>query len=106
MMIDNCLSAAGNYGNYRSLCYIGLCLVHNARISNIYFDCLVLNTATEMFFLEKKKFSFVYRSPSKGQLISKCLFGIFNSPKNRTKKIDFTTMVPQVELFSFVIWEN
>jgi hypothetical protein len=38
----------------------------------------------------------------KGQLISKCLFGIINSPKKRTKKLDFTTMVPQVELFSFV----
>ena len=36
---------------------------------------------------------------TKGQLISKCLFGIFNSPKKRTKKFDFTTtMVPQVEL--------
>ena len=43
---------------------------------------------------------------TKGQLISKCLFGIFNSPKKRTKKFDFTTMVPQVELFSFVFWEN
>ena len=43
----------------------------------------------------------------KGQLISKCLCGIFNSPKKRTKKkINFTTMVPQVELFLFVIWEN
>ena len=27
----------------------------------------------------------------KGQLISKCLFGIFNSPKKRTKKFDFNT---------------
>ena len=34
----------------------------------------------------------------KGQLISKCLFGIFNSPKKQTKKIDFATMVPQVWL--------
>ena len=42
----------------------------------------------------------------KGQLISKCLFGTFNSPKKRTKIFDFTTMVPQVELFSFVFWEN
>ena len=42
----------------------------------------------------------------KGQLILKCLFGIFNSPKKLTKKFDFTTMVPQVELFSFVFWEN
>ena len=38
----------------------------------------------------------------KGQLISKCLFGIFNSPKKERKEIDFTTMVPQVELFLFV----
>ena len=30
---------------------------------------------------------------TKGQLISKCLFGIFNSPKKWTKKFDFTTMV-------------
>ena len=42
----------------------------------------------------------------KGQLISKYLFGIFYSPKKRTKKFDFTTMVPQVELISFVFWEN
>ena len=43
---------------------------------------------------------------TKGQLISKCLFGIFNSPKKQTKKFNFTTMVPQVELFSFFFWEN
>ena len=43
---------------------------------------------------------------SKDQLISKCLFGIFNSPKKRTKKFDFTTMVPQVELFSFVFGDK
>ena len=42
----------------------------------------------------------------KGQLTSKCLFGIFNSPKKRTKKFDFTTKVPQVKLFSFVFWEE
>ena len=49
---------------------------------------------------------FFQNPTSKGQLISKCLFGIFHSPKKRTKKFDFTTMVPQVELFSFVFWEN
>ena len=42
----------------------------------------------------------------KGQLISKCLFGIFNSRKKQTKKFDFTTMVPQVELFWLVFWEK
>ena len=42
----------------------------------------------------------------KGQLISKYLFGTFNSPKKPTEKFDFTTMVPQGELISFVFWEN
>ena len=45
-------------------------------------------------------------SDIKGQLILKCLFGIYNSPQKLTKKFDFTTMVPQVELFPFVFWEN
>ena len=43
---------------------------------------------------------------TKGQLILKCLFGIFNSPKKRTEKFNCTTMVPQVELSSFIFWEN
>ena len=42
----------------------------------------------------------------KGQLISKGLFGILNSSKKRTKKFDLTTMIPQVDLFSFVFWKN
>ena len=33
-------------------------------------------------------------------------FGILNSTKKLTKKIDFTTMIPQVDLFSFVFWEK
>ena len=37
-------------------------------------------------FLEK------YLHSHKVQLISKCLFGIVNSPKKEQKKIDFTTM--------------
>ena len=36
---------------------------------------------------------------SEGQLISKCLFGVFNSSKKRTKKIALSTMIPQVKLF-------
>ena len=47
---------------------------------------------------------FTLLSTTKGQLISKCLFGIFNSPKKPTKKFEFTTMVPQVKLFLFVFW--
>ena len=38
---------------------------------------------------------------AKGHLISKWLFGILNSPKNWTKKFNFTTMIPQVDLFLF-----
>ena len=43
---------------------------------------------------------------TKGQLISKRLFDIFNPPIKGTKTFDFTTMVAQVELFSFVFWEK
>ena len=41
----------------------------------------------------------------KGQLISKCLFGIYNSSKKQTKQFDLTTMIPQVKLFSFIFWK-
>ena len=43
---------------------------------------------------------------TKGQLISKCLLGIFNSSKKRAKQFALTMMVPQVELFSFVVLEE
>ena len=42
------------------------------------------------------------RRPCKDQLISKCLSCIFNSPKKRTKRNGYTTLVPQVELLSFL----
>ena len=42
---------------------------------------------------------------TKGQLISKGLFIILKSSKKR-KKIDLTTMIHQVDLFSFVFWKN
>ena len=44
--------------------------------------------------------------PPKGQLISKRLLCILNSPTKRTKKFDFTTMIPQVDLVLFVFWEK
>ena len=44
--------------------------------------------------------------PCKGHLISKGPLGILNSPKKRTKKFDFTTMMSQVDLFSFLCWEK
>ena len=47
---------------------------------------------------------------TKGQLISKGLFGILNSSKKWTKEFDLTsTMIPPVDLFSFVfgrIWRH
>ena len=43
---------------------------------------------------------------AKGQLISKGLFGILNSPKKRRKEFNFITMIPQVDLFSFVFWRK
>ena len=43
----------------------------------------------------------------KGQLISKCLFGTYlQFFQKTTKKFDLTTMVPQLQLFSFIIWKN
>ena len=42
----------------------------------------------------------------KGQLISWGLFGILNFPKKRTKKFNFTTLISQVDLFSFVFWQK
>ena len=33
-------------------------------------------------------------------------FGSSIYPKKRTKKIDLTTIVPQVELFLFFFWKN
>ena len=43
---------------------------------------------------------------SKGQLISKCPFVIFNSSKKRMKKFNLTTMIPQIDLFSFIFLEE
>ena len=43
---------------------------------------------------------------AKGQLISKWFFGSSISSKKRTNKFDFTTMIPQVDLFSFrTVWD-
>ena len=50
--------------------------------------------------------SVIRQRVAKGQLISKGLFGILNSSKKRTKRFDLTTMIPQVDLFSFVFLEE
>ena len=43
---------------------------------------------------------------TKGQIISKCFLVSSISSKKRTKEFDFTTMIPQVDLFSFVFWRK
>ena len=43
---------------------------------------------------------------TKGQIISKANYGILNSSKKRTNKFNFTTMIPQDDLFSFVFWRK
>ena len=42
----------------------------------------------------------------KGQLISKGVLMYSISSKKRTKELDFTTMIPQIDLFSFVFWRK
>ena len=43
---------------------------------------------------------------AKGQLISKGVLMSSISSKKRTKEFDFTTMIPQIDLFSFVFWRK
>ena len=42
----------------------------------------------------------------KGQLISKWFLGSSISSKKRTNEFDFTTMISQVDLFSFIFLEE
>ena len=56
----------------------------------------------KIYFLYFVKSSGTY----KGQLIPKRLFVILHSPTKRTEKFDFTAMIPQVDLFSFVFLEE
>ena len=70
----------------------------NSFLGTINRDCKnpVCSHLTLFFRQEKVAFS------GKGQLISKCLFGVFNSPKKGTKKIDFTIKYGSSSLIVFV----
>ena len=48
----------------------------------------------------------IAKEGSKGQLISKCFLGSSISSKKQTNEFDFTTMIPQVDLFLFVFWRK
>ena len=43
---------------------------------------------------------------AKGQLISKGVLMSTISSKKRMKEFDFTIMIPQIDLFSFVFWRK
>ena len=43
---------------------------------------------------------------AKGQLISKWFFDVINFLKKRTNEFHFTSMVPRVNLFSFIFWRK
>ena len=45
-------------------------------------------------------------SDTKGQIISKWFWVSSISSKKRMKEFYFTTIIPQVDLFSFVLWRN
>ena len=48
----------------------------------------------------------IFRAYSKYcQTNSKWFFQVAVSSKKRTNKVDFTTMIPQVDLFSFIFWK-
>ena len=53
----------------------------------------------------KNFLAFLFKIIIIGQLISKRLFGIINSSRKRTKQFNLT-MIPLVDLFSYVFWKN
>ena len=63
---------------------------------------LTVDWQSYAFYAFKNSAITITLSPAKGQLISKCLFGAFNS----SKQIRPNYYVPQVELFSFVFWKK
>ena len=51
-----------------------------------------------------RRFSAIVLYPFKGQLILKCLFGFFNSPKKQTKQFDLRSY-SKVEVFCLFLRE-
>ena len=48
----------------------------------------------------------VFNTVDKGQIILKGFLMSSISSNKRTKEFDFTTMIPQFDLFSFVFWRK
>ena len=62
--------------------------------------------ASSLTISQSMTFIFCLLVGSKGQIISKANYGILNFSKKRTNKFDYTTMIPQVNLFSFLFWRK
>ena len=80
-------------------------------LSRLELLCLVTTNGMRQHYQDRGDETLKFRVENclwrpKGQSISKCLFGIFNSLKKQTIRFNFTTMVPQVELFCSFFWEN
>ena len=69
--------------------------------SSVAFNFIWLNTVAEI-----SKSCPKIITVSKGQKKSKCFFQADISLKKQTNEFDFTTMIPQVNLFLFVFWRK
>ena len=91
--IDIILTGSGVVSIYNLIGQIGYSLIEKHKMTKIYFLC----------------FGFAKNSVgncTKGQLISKGLFWYPQFFQKTNKKINLTTMIPQVELFLFVFQKN
>ena len=99
--------------NKAKFCYILVwCLIlKQKKYQYVLFYCHLLNllllVSYQSFPLEIqiRISNFEWTLDTKGGLVSICLWYLQFFEK-RMKKIDFTTKVPQVELFSFIFWDN
>ena len=93
--------------------YIFFIFFHIFKLLIFILNLVFVNDVKILSDQEKKVSKDVLSEPEKYlrylikcQLISKGLFVLLNSTKKRTKNIDFTTMIPQVDLFSFGFWKK
>ena len=66
----------------------------------------LLSTSPLHHFVKLNDFLLICWFLGKGQLISKWFFGASIFSKKQTNKFDFTTMISQVDLFSFGFWKK
>ena len=89
------LSSGAIHRSCSTQCIRPLAHSHGSPISNL---------TVALFGLHQVFLTKVFKIVTKGQLISKGLFGAFNFRKKRTKKFDSTTTSSRI--FLFIFWEN